>query len=414
MKELETNSLLLTNDYFEKLLNAIHYTYLKKHTLKNLPKTSQLYGYGSYDEKSPNLKQDLETINLNSDSVNGKYLYDKAREYYKGKPVIKLNNYYKELVLSYLSYENVLEFLNAHELDHDKREHQLSLIFDQSSSKTYYYLNYYFGEDNTIIKGHTIISNNWKKIQHVFTYRDEDGSVKEHFNYGRITIREDTLHVDTKTLLDGKLVEGDKETYYIGHNDPSNVIFLIGTYTSFDIYTNTVAGKIILEKCESKEDMMEKSKDKKIPFYIAQEVRNQRITNPAIVPKHYLELSENSPYSSIYGKLPGLYKLIFKFQDEYEEVLQFKILASNYKIVPISENVYFENDTLELINKGSVVHFGFKLAGIIALYVVDVYFKSYYLKENSELKEGVFSGIDNENRLVSGKVSIEYSYNAFL
>ena len=412
MKKQEATSLLITNDYFEKLLNAIHAKYLKKHNLKRLPKSLQLYGYGDYNVEIPSLKEDFETIMNSNDSVNGKYLYDKAREYHKGKLIIKLNLYYKDLIYRYLNYNSTIEFIDNQDLDADKRKHQLSLILDENSNKTYYYLNYYFGEDNTIIKGYTVISNNWKKIQHTFIYREEDGAIKEHYNYGSIIRREDTLHVDTKTLLDGKMVKGDSETYYIGHNDPSNINFLVGTYTSFDIYTNTVAGKIILEKCESKEIMEAQSKNVKIPPYIAQEIRSQRITNPAIVPKHYLELSENSPYSSIYSKLPGFYELCFSFNNDYVETLKFKIIESNYKIVPISEDVYFEKDTLELINKGSVVHFTFQFAGIISLDKVDVYFKSYYLKEDSELRNGVFSGIDNENRLVSGEVSIDYSPNS--
>ena len=409
MKEQESISLLLTYDYFEKLLNAIHDTYLKKHNLKRLPKSFQLYGYGNYNMQEPNLKEDFEATNVSNDSVNGKYLYDKAREYYKGKPIIKLNSYYKELIFMYLNYENALDFINNQDLDNDKREQQLALIFDKKSNETFYYLNYYFGEDNTIIKGYSVISNNWKKIKHTFIYRDSDGTIKELYNYGRINRREDTIHIKTKTLLDGKMVEGDNETYYIGHKDPSNINFLVGTYTSYDIYTNTVAGKIILEKCESKEIMEEKSKNMNIPSYIAQEIRNQRITNPAIVPQHYLELSENSPYSSIYGKLPGTYTLNFSSLEDFNEIIKFKILQSNYKIVPISEDVYFENDTLELMNKGSIVHFSFRFAGIISLDMVDVYFKSYYLKEDNEVHDGVFSGIDNENRLVSGQVSIKYS-----
>lgn len=122
-----------------------------------------------------------------------------------------------------------------------------------------------------------------------------------------------------------------------------------------------------------------------------------------------MELSENSPYSSIYGKLPGTYTLNFSSLEDFNEIIKFKILQSNYKIVPISEDVYFENDTLELMNKGSIVHFSFRFAGIISLDMVDVYFKSYYLKEDNEVHDGVFSGIDNENRLVSGQVSIKYS-----
>ena len=86
-------------------------------------------------------------------------------------------------------------------------------------------------------------------------YPQDDGSFKTHHSFGSIVRREDTLHIKTKTLLDGKLVEGGSEIYYIGHNDPSNTKFLIGTYCTFDIYTQTVAGKSIFEKCESREEM---------------------------------------------------------------------------------------------------------------------------------------------------------------
>ena len=235
MKQQEFTSLTLTEEYFEKLLIVIHNTFLKKHNLKQLPKSSQLYGYGNYDSAKPNLKLDLE--NLCTDTVNGKYLYDKTRQFHKGKPFLKINKYYKDLLLLYLGYDGITEFIDDQKLPTSNRKKQLALIYDDSSFKTYYYINYYFGEDKTIIKGQTVISNNWKKIQHTFIYRDDDGNIKEHYNYGGVIRREDTLHVSTKTLLDGKLVEGDNETYYIGHNDPSNINFLIGTYTSFDIYT---------------------------------------------------------------------------------------------------------------------------------------------------------------------------------
>jgi hypothetical protein len=71
--------------------------------------------------------------------------------------------------------------------------------------------------------------------------------------------------------------------------------------------------------------------------------------------------------------------------------------------------VFFENDDFQLINKGSILQFSFKLLGIIALDSVDIYIKTYFLKEKSKNAIGVFSGIDNENRLVNGNVLIEYS-----
>ena len=407
MKKQEIDSLPLTGEYFGLLLKDLQGVFMAKHNLKELPKSMQFFGYGNYDSEKPNLKSDLELIG--NDFINGKYLYDKVRDFHKSKPIIKLNRYYKSVVLLYLGYDSIESFLDKNRLEELKESKQRSLLYDASSSKTYYYLNYYFGEDDSILKGETIISNNWKKIKHTYVYPQEDGSYKEHHNFGNIIRREDTIHINTKTLLDGKLVEGASEIYYIGHNDPSNVKFLIGAYCAFDIYTNTVAGQTILEKCESKEDMEARSKNPKIPPYIAMEIRNKRIVNKSIVPKHFLEISSDSPYASIYKSIAGSYHLTFEFPDGFKENLKFKILPSNFKIAPLTENVYFEEEAFELINKGSVVHFSFDFAGIIAFDRVDVYFKTYYLKEDSEIQDGVFSGIDNENRLVNGEVAINFT-----
>lgn len=407
MKKQEVDSLSLTSEYFGLLLDDLQETFNQKHNLKELPKSMQFFGYGNFNSEKPNLKSDLERIG--SDFVNGKYLYDKVRDFHKGKPIIKLNRYYKSIVLLYLGYDSVETFLDKNRLDELKEKKQLALLYNESANKTYYYLNYYFGEDDVILKGETVISNNWKKIRHTYFYPQEDGSYKEHHNFGNIIRREDTVHMNTKTLLDGKLVEGASEIYYIGHNDPSNIKFLIGTYCTFDIYTNTVAGQTILEKCESKEDMEQRSKSPKIPPYIAMEVRNKRIVNRSIVPKHFLEISEASPYASIYESMAGTYELTFKFPDGFVENLKFKILPTNFEMVVLTENVYFEKDELELLNKGSVVHFGFDFAGIIALDQVNIYFKTYYLKADSEIQDGVFSGIDNENRLISGEVAIDFT-----
>ena len=407
MKKQEVDSLPLTSEYFGLLFEDLQKTFKDKHGLKKLPKSMQFFGYGNYNPEKPNLKSDLERIG--SEFINGKYIYDKVRDFHKGKPIVKLNRYYKAIVLLYLGYDTIEDFLEKNRLEELKEKKQLALLYDESANKTNYYLNYYFGEDDVLLKGETIISNNWKKIKHTYVYPQEDGSFKEFHNFGNIVRREDTIHIHTKTLLDGKLVEGANEIYYIGHNDPANVKFLLGTYCTFDIYTNTVAGQTILEKCDTKEDMETRAKSPNIPPYIAMEVRNKRIVNKSIVPKHFLEISEDSPYASIYESIAGTYELTFKFPNGFTENFKFKISSTNFKMVALTENVYFEKDGLELLNKGSVVHFSFDFAGIIAFDQVNIYFKTYYLKPDSQISDGVFSGIDNENRLVNGGVAIHFT-----
>ena len=406
MKTNEYFSLSLTSDFFKTLIEEIHNTFKDKHALSKLPKNYQLYGYGDYDENMPSLKTDFETVG--TEFINGKYLYDKTRQAHNGKPIIKLSKYYKSIILQYLGYENLNEFIDAHTDENGISEEQLALLQNENINKTFYYISYYFGEDDTLLKGQTIISENFKKIKHMYVYPQDDGSFKTHYSYGNIIRREDTLHINTKTLLDGKLVVGGSEIYYIGHNDPFNTNYLVGTYCTFDIYTQTVAGKSIFEKCNSKEEMEAKSKDNIIPGYIAQEIRKSRIINPSIVPKHHLELSDKSPYASIYDMIPGKYKLSFELKQSLKEILEFSISPNNFQIKPLTPNVYIENDDFQLKNKGSIIHLWFSLAGIFALDSVDIYIKTYFLKNKNKSTKGVFSGVDNENRLVNGKVQLNF------
>lgn len=401
-----SGSLLLTSEYFKILIDKIHEEFLKRHHLKQLPKTFQLYGYGAFNENKASLKSDFET--LGSEFINGKYLYDKFREFEKGKPLIKLNHYYKTIILLFLGYQDYEAFLLENKTSDDEHDKQLTLLRTNDDDITYYYINYYFGEDNTILKGQSIISKNWKKIQHIFMYPLEDGTLREYYSHGNIKRQGDTLTIKTNTLSGDKYIDGASEIYYLGHRAPSNINYLIGTYCTFDLFTNTVAGRSILEKCESKQEMEQKSKDPSIPAYIAMEIRNKRIVNPSVVPRHALELSNNSPYASLYGKLPGTYNVTFDFTDGFKEKLKFKILKSNFEIVTLTDNVYIEKDRIELLNKGSVINFRFNFSGIIALERVNIYFKSYYLKNNSRNQEGVFSGIDNENRLVNGSLNVDF------
>ncbi|WP_298497730.1 hypothetical protein [uncultured Algibacter sp.] len=402
-----SNSLVLTSEYFKIVLEKVHETFINKHKLAKLPKTFQLYGYGDFNEDKPSLKTDFEDIG--SEFINGKYLYDKSREIEKGKPLIKLNQYYKTIILLYLGYQDFKDFLEEHKLSEIEHEKQHDLIYRDNEDITYYYLNYYFGEDDLILKGQTIISNNWKKIQHIFMYPLEDGTFREHYSSGSIKRQGDTITIKTNTLSGDRYIDGASEIYYIGHKSPSNINYLIGTYCTFDIFTNTVAGRAILEKCESKQIMEEKSKTPFIPPYIAMEIRNKRIVNKSVVPRNALELSSNSPYASLYGKLPGTYNVTFNFDDGFKENLKFKILATNYQIITLTENVYIEKDRIELVNKGSVINFRFSFSGIIALERVNIYFKTYYLKDNSNEQTGVFSGIDNENRLVNGTLNVVFT-----
>ena len=194
---MKSESLVLTSEYFKLILDKIIETFMHKHNITNPPKTFQLFGYGSFNDDKPSLKKDFEEIG--HEFINGKYLYDKSRELEKGKRTIKINEYYKSIILLYLGYENFEDFLNNINTSKEDKVKQRALI-NKNVENTYYYLNYYFGEDNSVIKGKTVISNNWKKIKHTFLYPLDDGSFREHYSDGSVNIHGDTITIRTKTL----------------------------------------------------------------------------------------------------------------------------------------------------------------------------------------------------------------------
>jgi CRISPR/Cas system-associated protein endoribonuclease Cas2 len=398
--------LVLTSEYFKILVEQLKNKFLKKNELRKLPKNYQFFGYGNFNESKPSLKKELEDIG--SDFVNGKYLYDKMRQLDKGRSIIKINKYYSTLVLVYLEYESSESFVQNQSTEESKKQKQLALSATQDTHSDYYYLNYYFGEFKTIIKGTTVISKNWKKIHHTFQYRNTDGSITEMHSDGTIIKGRDSLHTRCKRIVDNKIYEGDSEIYYVGQNEFSSLNYILGSYCAFNLHTNTVSGRVILEKCASEEDMIQKAAIDSIPPYIAQEIRNQIIETPHSIANTYLEISDKSPYSSIYAKIPGTYEITFNTNLGTNDTLKFQILSTNYRLVSLTPDVYFEKDSIDLLSKGTILGFKFNLSGITSINRVDMYVKTLFLKEGETKQSGVFSGVDNENKLVNGTVDVAF------
>ena len=72
----------------------------------------------------------------------------------------------------------------------------------------------------------------------------------------------------------------------------------------------------------------------------------------------------------------------------------------------MTEGVVIKHDNFEIINNGSVIHFSFQITGIALFSRLEVFFKTYYLNRGDKDIQGVFSGLDIENCLISGDVKI--------
>jgi len=402
----ESNTLYITAYCFKKLLNSVLNHFNKTHNSPLSNKVTQLYGFGKYDPRQPSLKQEFER--LTGAFVNGKYLYDKSRELQTGKPIIKLNGYYKVILFQYIGFDDIQSFTENTIEDTQEKSKQLELISSSKSDQTYYYVGYHFGEYKEIVKAQVTVLNDWKNLEYKYLYHQSDGTFKDFLYYGTVKKRADALHIRTKTLMDGRMVEGGESILYIGYGDPSRSAFILGVFSAFDINNRVIAGKTIHEKCNSKEEMISKSKTRKIPAYIAQEIRNVRIENDAVIPNDKLEISPNSPYSITYDKLPGQYSFSMFQKDKIIGDFSFKIDKDTFRITPLTSGVLINYDHFETIQNGSVIYFSFKLTGIALFSRLEVFFKTYYLNKNEHNIRGVYSGLDIENRLISGAVKVTF------
>jgi len=410
-KNLDNKTLLVTAHCFEILLDKILEQFRKKYKDQAvvIGKVAQTYGFGNYNASLPNLGQELEK--LTGGFINGKYLYDKQRELQMGKPIIKLNGYYKIVLFQYIGYDNIKDFTKKAIKNKEEQQKQLDLILNPAAEQNHYYIAYHFGEYKEIVKCQVSVFNNWKTVQYNYVYPSKDGSFKTFLYHGVVRRRADILHIPTKTLMDGKMVDGGENILYIGHAEPGSSAFVLGVYSAFDINNRVIAGKVIHEKCATKEQMIAKSLSPQIPAYIAQELRNVRIENDAIIPDDVLELSAKSPYSITYNKIPGNYTFTLFQQKETIGDFRFSIDAATFKLASLTEGILIVKDHFELIQNGTVIHFSFEITGIALFTRLEVFVKTYYLNKGEKDIRGVYSGLDIENRLVSGEVSLVYQQN---
>lgn len=179
--------------------------------------------------------------------------------------------------------------------------------------------------------------------------------------------------------------------------------------SAFDINNKLIAVKTILEKCTSQEEMIERSLDPKIPGYIAQEIRNQRIENEIHIPNDKLEISNKSPYYLTYENITGEYIFSFITEENDLQNISIRIDPQNYKVSSLNPGILINKDEIQLINNGSILNLRFNLSGLASFLQLDIYVKTYYLNENSKKVQGIFSGVDFENRLVSGNLEIQFT-----
>lgn len=401
----ETNeTLLLTKQVFNTLIRNVVSHFKKRHDISGHYKDSQLYGFGNYDPNKPSLKKDLELVLKGY--VNGKYLYNKQREASSGKPIIKISREYKLLFFKYLKYENVVEFIKSDLFTEELRNNQIELLNNSNKIENHYYVCYYFGEDNKMNKGQVIIYNDWKNVEMIYIYLGINEEKGVYTFYGSINQSEDFIYFNTKYYVGNKKSEGAKFIFFIGKSSPNERNFLMGTYSGFDKYDRAIAGKIILKKYNSKSETQEEVNSRSFNPIICLELNKNRVTVESNIKKNPLLFSKKSPYAQVLLILSGSYLFHFKI-GKTENTLKLQIEKYHYNIISLEKSVIIEEDTISLVNKGQIVVLDFSISGLFHLQKASIYINTIYLDQITKEKKGHFVGVNLNNEIVSGDITLK-------
>ena len=392
-------TLLMTKHMFSVLLDRITTHFKASHPAAEKYKDAQLYGFGSYDPEKPSLKQDFEQ--LLKGYVNGKYLYNKHREAVSGKPMIKISREYKFLFFNYLGYKSIVEFMASDTFTTHQREEQQALLTPHSLSHDYYYVCYYFGEDSRMNKGQVILYNNWKNVEMIYVYTEENGAQEVYTFYGDVRQSEDFAHFDTKFYVDGKKKEGAKFICFIGKSSPNERHYLMGTYSGFDKYGSAIAGKLIMKKYNTKADIVQEVNSPTFDPIICLELNKNRMVIESHIRKNPLLFSKKSPYAEILMQSAGDYR--FRFEGEGIDCeLQLRIEKYHYNIVSLHHAVIIKDDKVSIINKGQILKMDLSIYGVFHLQKVTLYLPAVDFIAHDKAAQGSFNGVDMNNNIVRG------------
>lgn len=397
------DNLYLSKDIFFTLLNELISKFKSNYTIKDY-KDTQLYGFGSYDPNKPSLKTDLEK--LCKDYINGKYLYNKMREAASGVPSVRISKDYQYIYFLYLGYENIHDFLNKSIHSEEQKNKQLELLNSKKVNQNYYYTCYCLCEDFSLNKGELIIYNNWKTLEMKFHYKQNNGEKEIYSFMGNVVHSENFVHFNTKFFIENRKIEGAKFIFFVGKSNPSQHNCLIGTYAGFDKYNKAVAGKIILKKAASREEVHQEIQNDYFDPIICQKLYKKRIIIENKVEKTSLLFSKKDPYAQLLFEAIGKYTLDFYIEDNVKS-LNLEILPYTYKIISLDTSTFVSNSNITATNNWQVLFIDLLIEGFFPLKKVSIYvklFNSSLMKNKTDNMDAKFNGVDINSNIVSGKV----------
>lgn len=268
----------------------------------------QLYGFNSYDENAPSIKQLI--LDKTGKWVNGKYLYNKYQECKKGASSIKLTREFAFIYFQALGFREVNDFMLNSSLSEAAIAEQVNLekptvtlVEDQ------YYVGYYIGEEGNAICTRLTLSESNLKATWNLAYWEKEDEYSEYTYEGTIQYQQNGMSLYFKnedTLLDRTMCVS-----IFCERQIKVKPFLIGGYTGYDRSRQPVVGEIVFQRVGSEKEQREVITNKKIDPIIAQSITRKRLVVTAKTPQSLLNLSPESKFASTIEDFIGNFKGLF-------------------------------------------------------------------------------------------------------
>ncbi|PCH75828.1 MAG: hypothetical protein COB98_07965 [Flavobacteriaceae bacterium] len=284
-------------------------------------------GFNNYEEDLPSLKK-LISLKTNI-AVNGKYLYNKTREYEKGQNPIKLNREYTFIYFQTLGYIDVHDFMEQVSLKKANQEEQLDLEKNRLDHhyEDEYYVGYFFGEKNEIINTKLIISKATAKVIWVLAYWELENKQSEYVYNGHINYQEGNMSFYFKSTENNL----NRSAFIALACDERVKImnFLRGAYCGYDWNGNPVVGEILFQRVQSREEQNKHSVNRNINPAICQYINGKRWVIPTKMLYSVYDLSTKSKFAQLMENYKKTFQVFFITMENGIHTMQLSILDNS-------------------------------------------------------------------------------------
>jgi len=276
-----------------------------KETYKVSPETLvdyQLYGFNKYDKSLPSIKKLI--LDKTDQWVNGKYLYNKHREWKKGAHIITLTREFVFIYFKTLGYRDVRDFIMNSSLSEVAIAEQINLEKPISVNlQNEYYVGYYIGEEGNVICTRLFLSEHNLKVRWVLAYWEKEENYSEYVYEGIIQYQQNGMNFIFKnedTILDRCL--------FISIFCERQLIvkpFLVGAYSGYDRNRQPVIGEVIFQRVSSAEEQIRIIESNKVNPIISQHISGRRWL---VSGRTLQSITDLSPESKFADAIEGLIK----------------------------------------------------------------------------------------------------------